>query len=68
MEAEAGLVNYGRRTALEDELERLALDEEIEFELKALKASSIDRMEDRVDVLETIVADNKRGDLNHEHL
>jgi phage shock protein A len=68
MEAEADLVNFGRLPALEDELDGLALDEEIEFELKALKASSIDQMEERVEALETIVADNKRGDLNHEQL
>ena len=68
MEAEAELVNFGRKPALEDELERLSLDEEIESELKALKASSIDKMEERVEVLETIINDNKRGDVNHEQL
>jgi phage shock protein A len=68
MEAEADLVNVGRLPALEDELDGLALDEEIEFELKALKASSIDQMEERVEALETIVADTKRGDVNHEQL
>ena len=67
MEAEADLVNFGRQPALEDELDRLALDEEIEFELKALKASSIDQMEERVEALETIVGDAKRGD-DHEQL
>ena len=36
MEAEADLVNFGRKPILEDELERLALDDEIEIELKAL--------------------------------
>ena len=39
MEAEADLVNYGKTTSLEAELERLAVDEEIEIELKALKNS-----------------------------
>ncbi|MEJ2283935.1 MAG: phage shock protein PspA [Desulfobacterales bacterium] len=38
MEAEADLVNYGKKTSLEDELERLAVDEEIEDELTALKS------------------------------
>ena len=38
MEAEADLVNYGKKTSLEDELERLSVDEEIEDELKALKS------------------------------
>jgi phage shock protein A len=37
MEAEADLVNYGRKTSLEEELERLSVDEEIEKELRALK-------------------------------
>ena len=30
MEAEADLVNYGKKTSLEEELERLSVDEEIE--------------------------------------
>jgi phage shock protein A len=37
MEAEAALVNYGSKTTLEEELERLSVDEEIEKELQALK-------------------------------
>ena len=40
MEAEADLVNYGKKTSLEEELERLSVDEEIESELQALKTSS----------------------------
>ncbi len=43
MEAEADLVNFGRKSTLEDELERISLDEEIESELKALKTSSIEQ-------------------------
>ncbi len=39
MEAEADLVNFGRRDDLQSELEKLTIDEEIECELKALKAS-----------------------------
>jgi phage shock protein A len=39
MEAEADLVNFGRKPALEDELDNLALDEEIEEELQTLKSS-----------------------------
>jgi len=39
MEAEADLVNYGKKTSLEEELERLSVDEEIESELQALKTS-----------------------------
>jgi len=65
MEAEADLVNFGRRPTLQDELERLAVDEDIESELKALKASSIDRMEQRVEALETILDDNESEGSNH---
>ena len=60
MEAEADLVNFGRKPTLEDELERLSLDEEIEMDLKAIKAASIDQMEKRVDALETIIDDTGR--------
>jgi phage shock protein A len=60
MEAESDLVNSGRKPTLQDELERLTLDEDIESELKAIKASSIDLMEKRVEALETIVDDNER--------
>ena len=58
MEAEADLVNFGRKPNLEDELERLALDEEIEQELSSLKTTSVGRMEDRVEALETFIDDN----------
>jgi phage shock protein A len=37
MEAEADLVNFGNKTALEAEFETLGVDEEIEKELQALK-------------------------------
>ena len=39
MEAEADLVNFGRTQDLEDQLNRLSVDEEIERELESLKAS-----------------------------
>lgn len=68
MEAEADLVNFGRKPTLEEELERLALDEEIESELKAIKASSIDKMEARVDALETIIDDARQKGANHEQI
>jgi len=55
MEAEADLVNFGRKPNLEDELERLALDEEIEQELNSLKTTSVGQMEGRVEALETII-------------
>jgi len=38
MEAEAGLVNYGRKPSLEEEFDRLIGDEELEKELEELKA------------------------------
>jgi len=68
MEAEADLVNFGRKPSLEEQLERLSLDEEIESELKAIKAASIDEMEERVDALETIIDDTKRGGADHEQI
>ena len=40
MEAEADLVNYGRKHTLEEEITSLEGDEELEKELKDLKASS----------------------------
>jgi phage shock protein A len=46
MEAEADLVNYGKKTSLEDELERLSVDEEIEDELKALKSPQPEQKDD----------------------
>lgn len=68
MEAEADLVNFGRQATLQDELERLALDEDIETELKAIKASSIDQMEKRVEALETILDDDDGKEINHGQL
>jgi phage shock protein A len=38
MEAEADLINYGKESSLEAELDDLAMDEEIEKELQALKS------------------------------
>ena len=46
MEAEADLINYGSKTSLEDELERLSVDEEIEDELQALKSPSSKKDDD----------------------
>ena len=57
IEAEADLVDFGRKPKLEDELERLALDDEIETELKSLKTASVTSMEERVEALETIIED-----------
>ncbi len=68
MEAEADLVNFGRKPNLEDELERLSLDEDIENELKAIKAASIEKMEERVEALETIIDDTGREGANHEQI
>ena len=58
MEAEADLSDFGGKHNLEDELERLALDEEIDKELKTLKVTSVDKMEERVEALETIIDEN----------
>ena len=68
MEAEADLVNFGRKPTLEDELEKLSLDDEIESQLKALKIASVDKMEERVGALETIMSDNEREETNHEQI
>jgi phage shock protein A len=68
MEAEADLVNFGRKPTLEEELERLSLDEEIESELKAIKACAIDKMEERVEALETIMDDKESEGTNHEQI
>jgi phage shock protein A len=46
MEAEADLVNYGKKTSLEDELEKLSVDEEIEDELAALKRPASGKKDD----------------------
>ena len=43
MEAEADLVNYGRKPTLEDAFDKLAVDDEIEKELEALKSSAVDK-------------------------
>jgi phage shock protein A len=45
MEAEADLVNYGKESSLEAELDNLALDEEIEKELQALKSTAKKQIE-----------------------
>ncbi len=37
MEAEADLVNFGKKTSLEEELDSLSVDDEIENELQAMK-------------------------------
>jgi phage shock protein A len=46
MEAEADLVNFGKKTSLEDELERLSVDEDIENELNALKSPESSQKDD----------------------
>jgi phage shock protein A len=43
MEAEADLVNFGKRTAVEAEFDALSTDEEIEKELQALKTPPVSR-------------------------
>jgi len=44
MEAEADLVNFGRTQDLEDQLNRLSVDEDIERELQSIKASRADTL------------------------
>jgi len=48
MEAEADLINYGKKTSLEEELERLSVDEEIENELRALKTPSATKKDESI--------------------
>ena len=48
MEAEADLVNYGVRPSLEDEIEGLGVDEEIEEELREIKASQSPKQGDSI--------------------
>jgi phage shock protein A len=43
MEAEADLVNHGRRDSLDERFDKLMVDEEIETELAALKASKMEK-------------------------
>jgi phage shock protein A len=66
MEAEADLVDYGRKPSLEDEIERLAIDDEIDRELKNLKTTSVDKMEERVEALETMIDGSQREEIYHE--
>ena len=40
MEAEADLVNFGKKSSLQEDIEKLAVDEEIEKELHALKSTA----------------------------
>ena len=60
--------NFGRKPAIEDELNRLALDEEIERELQALKSPSLDKMEKRIEVLETIMDNTESEEMNNEQI
>ena len=68
MEAEADLIDFGHKPMLEEELERLAFDEEIERELQLLKSPPLDKMEKRVESLETILDNQEREEINHEQL
>jgi len=42
MEADADLVNYGKKQTLEEEIDNLLVDDEIEKELQSLKSSRLD--------------------------
>lgn len=48
MEAEADLVNFGRRTSLEEEFEGMAADDEIEKQLSALKSSQSSKNDGKI--------------------
>jgi phage shock protein A len=48
MEAEADLVNYGRKSGLEEAFEELSADDDIERQLKALKSSQTRPKDDTV--------------------
>ncbi|MBI4640042.1 MAG: phage shock protein PspA [Candidatus Tectomicrobia bacterium] len=50
MEAEADLINFGRKPTLEEEITRLEGDDEIEQELQALKAAVARKPEERPSV------------------
>jgi phage shock protein A len=65
MEAEVDLANCDRKSTLRDELEKLALEEDVASELSAIKTSSLDWMEKRVEALETLVDENERKETYH---
>lgn len=48
MEAEADLVNFGRRTSLEEEFEGMAADDDIEKQLRALKSSQSSKNDGKI--------------------
>jgi len=49
MEAEADLVNFGRKTSLEEEFDKLIDEDDIEKELAAMKSSREERQEKELD-------------------
>ena len=65
MEAEVDLANCDRKSTLRDELEKLALEEDVASELSAIKTSSLDWIEKRVEALETLVDENERKETYH---
>jgi phage shock protein A len=50
MEAEADLVNYGRPSSLEEEIDALEADDEIEAELNRIKSSQSSKKDDSINV------------------
>jgi hypothetical protein len=44
----------------------LAIDDEIDRELKNLKTTSVDKMEERVEALETMIDGSQREEIYHE--
>jgi phage shock protein A len=49
MESEADLVNFGKKAALEEELDKLTVDDEIEAELEALKKPVAEARKENID-------------------
>ncbi|MGD2269577.1 MAG: phage shock protein PspA [Desulfobacterales bacterium] len=49
MESEADLVNFGKKTSLEEELDKLTVDDEIEAELEALKKPGAETEKENID-------------------
>jgi phage shock protein A len=46
MESEAELVNFAKKSSLEEEFDRLSVDEEIEEELQAMKTSGSQKQDE----------------------
>ncbi len=63
MEAEADLVNFGKKPTIEEEFDNLALDDDIEKELAALKSS---RKKPQTDLNASWLMGNVRNTLGNQ--